>query len=54
MTPSSQPKSPRSRKERRIILRPVRREEPDTKALAKALIDTVLRELEEKPKPPKS
>lgn len=47
MTAASHPKSPRHRKERRIIVRSVRRDPPDLKAFAKALVDTVLRDLDE-------
>ena len=47
MTASSHPKSPRPRKERRIVVRSIRREPVDTKAYAKVLVDTILRELDE-------
>jgi hypothetical protein len=47
MTATSHPKSPRPRKERRIVVRSVRREPIDTKAYAKALVDTLIREIDE-------
>jgi hypothetical protein len=47
MTPTSHPKSPRPRKERRVVVRSIRREPIDTKTYAKALVDMVLRKLDE-------
>lgn len=47
MTAASHPKSPRPRKERRIVVRSIRRDPIDTKAYAKALVDTMLRQLDE-------
>ncbi|AWG70725.1 MULTISPECIES: hypothetical protein [Mycobacteroides] len=47
MIAASHPKSPRPRKERRIVVRSIRRAEPDLKAIAKIIADRLIQDLDD-------